>query len=234
MAGSVDPARLSAPEPADPPAASVRVLELREVDELRPSETAVVVDVLRATSTIAVALDRGAAWVRPVRSPAEARRVGEAIEDPLLVGERSRGSLEGFVDNSPATLAGMDLTGERIVLTTTNGTHALLACERAERVLAGGLVNASRLARELAGAEVALVAAGWEGDPADDDTACCRLLAQLLRGEAIDLAEGLERLEASTSARKLREHGKGDDVDLCLRPDAAPVVPELVDGRLEA
>lgn len=214
-------------EPAD-----VRVLELEETDRLDSGETAVVVDVLRASSTIAVAFGRGARSVHPVHSPEDARRTAEVLDDPLLVGERNRGSLDGFVDNSPATLDKMDLSGREIVLTTTNGTRALLACRKARRVVPGGLVNASRLAERLAGERVALVAAGWEGEPAEDDAACCAFLAELLGGGTPDLDETLEELEASTSARKLREHGKGEDVDICLSLDAAPVVPELEGDRL--
>lgn len=210
----------------------MRVLELEAIDRLRPDETAVVVDVLRATSTIAIAFTQGARSVHPVESPDHAHRRAEALDDVVLVGERNRGSLDGFVDNSPAALAEMDLTGQDVVLTTTNGTRALLASQDAERVLAGGLVNASRLAERVAGEDVALVAAGWEGRPAEDDTACCAYLAELLEGGQPDLEATLEELEASTSARKLREHGKGDDVDLCLSVDRAPVVPEFRGDRL--
>lgn len=222
------------PTVPETPAASVRVLQLAETDEIEPHEAAVMVDVLRASSTIAIALDRGAAAVHPVQTPEDARMRARDLDDAVLVGERNRGQLEGFVDNSPAKIEAMDLTGKQVVLTTTNGTRALLACERADRVIVGGLVNASRLAHALAGEDIALVAAGWEGKPASDDDACCAYLAELLRGHKPRLGETLEALEASTSAIKLREHGKGADVDLCLSLDIAPVVPELDGDRLVA
>jgi 2-phosphosulfolactate phosphatase len=224
----------AAPTPADEPADSVRVLQAAEADELDREETAVVVDVLRATSTATVALHRGAASVHPVGTPEDARRRAEALDDPLLVGERDRGSLDGFVDNSPADLAERDLTGRDVVLTTTNGTGALLAARGAGRVLAAGLVNASAVARAVAGEPVALVAAGWRGQPAEDDDACCAYLAELLHGQRPDVAAAIEELEASTSAVELRKAGKGDDVDVCLDPDAAPVVPRLDGDRLIA
>lgn len=214
---------------------SVRILQLRDADQLRPGETAVVVDVLRASTTIAVALSQGASRVHPVRTPAAARELARELDDPVLVGERDRGQLDGFVDNSPAKLASMDLEGQDVVLTTTNGTGALHAAQKtAGRVIAGSLVNASRLAEALADEPVALVAAGWRGEPAGDDDACCEYLAARLRGEAPDIDPYLQRLEASTSAVSLREHGKADDVDICLSLDAAPVLPELEDGSLRA
>ncbi len=223
---------MEAPRVPETPAESVRILQASQADQLRSDEVAIVVDVLRATSTIAVAMENGAVAVHPVTSVEAARQRGEEIDGAVLVGERDRGRLEGFVDNSPAKLAGMDLGGREVVLTTTNGTGALVAAEGAGRVLAGGLVNASRVAREVAGERVALVAAGWRGDPARDDDVCCTFLAALLRGERVSVEETVSALEESTSAVKLREAGKGADVDACLSVDTAPVVPELDGARL--
>lgn len=228
------PTATSTPTLPDEPAQSVRVLQLAETDQLEPEETAVMVDVLRASSTIAIALDRGAASVHPVETPEDARIRAKGLDDAVLVGERNRGQLEGFVDNSPAEIEDLDLSGRHVVLTTTNGTRALLACQAAGRVLVGGLVNASRLAEAVAGEAVALVAAGWEGKPASDDDVACAYLAELFQGRKPPLGQTLERLEESTSAIKLREHGKGADVDLCLSLDIAPVVPELDEDRLVA
>lgn len=211
----------------------VRILQRTEVDELRPGEVALVVDVLRATSTVAIALDRGADRVHPVKTPEAALHLAEALEDQgrevVRVGERARGPLEGFVDNSPATLAEMDLVGQDVVMTTTNGTRALLAARSATHVVAGGLVNAGALVEALEERPVALVASGWMGKPTRDDDACCEYLAARLRGQEPDLDGFMERLEASTSATKLREHGRGSDVDLCFTLDATDVVPVMAD-----
>lgn len=210
----------------------MRTLQASEAERIEPEETAVVVDVLRASTTIAVALARGASVVVPVETPEQALEVSEEFGDPVLVGERARAPLEGFVDNSPARLAELDLDGRPVVLTTTNGTGALLGARGARRVLAGSMVNASAIQAAVAGEPVALVAAGWQGRPAEDDDACCAYLAELLEGGDPDEAAALDELEASTSARKLREAGKGDDVDLCLSVDRFDVVPELEGDRL--
>lgn len=223
---------MEAPRVPETPAKDVRILQASEAEDLEADETAIVVDVLRATSTIAVALENGASAVHPVTTPEAARERGEPIEGALLVGERDRGVLDGFVDNSPAQLARMDLEGREVVLTTTNGTRALLAARGANRVLAGGLVNASRIASAVGGERVALVAAGWHGEAAEDDDACCGFLAGLLNGEAVSVEDALSSLEASTSAVKLWEAGKGADVDACLSVDTAPVVPVLEGERL--
>lgn len=215
----------------------VRILQRSEVDELREDEIALVVDVLRATSTVAIALEQGAERVHPVKTPQDALDLADRLEadghDVVRVGERARGRLEGFVDNSPATLAEMDLTGQDVVMTTTNGTRALLAAATAGRVVAGGLVNAQALIEALDGQDVALVASGWMGEPTRDDDACCEYLAARLRGEDPDLDGFIDRLEASTSATKLREHGRGADVDLCFSLDVTDVVPVMAaEGHL--
>lgn len=206
---------------------NLRTLQVSEADRLQPHETAVMVDVLRASTTIAIALHGGASRVVPVETVPEAREVAEDLDDPVLVGERDRGGLEGFVDNSPAEVAELELEGRPVVVTTTNGTRALLASQGAGRVVVGCMANAGALRAEMAGEDVALVAAGWRGAPAEDDDACCAYLAQRLAGEDPDEAATIDELEASTSARKLREAGKGEDVDLCLSVDTFPVVPEL-------
>ncbi len=211
----------------------VRILQRSQVDQLRDDEAALVVDVLRATSTVAIALDRGATRVHPVATPEAALDLAQQLEadgrQVVRVGERARGVLEGFVDNSPATLADMDLSGKEVVMTTTNGTKALLAAKPAGRVVAGGLVNAAALVEALDEDDVALVASGWMGKPTRDDDACCEYLAARLRGQDPDLDGYLDRLEASTSATKLREHGRGADVDLCFSLDVTDVVPIMGD-----
>lgn len=217
---------------ASPTVSSLRTLQAHQADKLEARETAVMVDVLRASTTITIALARGASQVVPVKTPQGAREAGERFDDPVLVGERARGALDGFVDNSPARVAELQLEGRPVVLTTTNGTRALLAAQDAGRVLVGCMANAAALQREVAGESVALVAAGWEGGAAEDDDACCAFLETLLTGQTPDLEQTLAELEASTSARKLREAGKDEDVDLCLSLDAFPVVPELEDGSL--
>jgi 2-phosphosulfolactate phosphatase len=216
----------------DATVANLRTLQASEAEQLAEDETAIVVDVLRASTTITVAVAGGAREVVPVETPDQAREVAQRFEDPVLVGERARGSLDGFVDNSPAQVAREDVDGRPVVLTTTNGTRALLASQGAGRVLVGCMANAEALRRAVAGEDVALVAAGWQGARAEDDDVCCTFLAELCTGGHPDPASTAEELERSTSARKLREAGKGEDVDVCLAYDRYAVVPELDEGSL--
>ncbi len=139
---------------------------------------AVVIDVLRASTTIATALAHGARRVRPVTGVDEARRTAAALGDGVLLGgERGGVRIEGFqLGNSPLEYTRDRIAGRQLVITTTNGTAALAACREAREVLVGAVVNAGAVAgavRRLAAAagltEVHLVCAGTDGVETGED-----------------------------------------------------------------
>ena len=137
---------------------------------------AVVIDVLRASTTIVTALAHGAARVRPVLTVEEAR-VLAAGAGVLLGGERGGLKIDGFdLGNSPREYSRDRVGGRSIVITTTNGTAALHACAGAAEVLIGAIVNrsavaaaAQTLAMEHGGCDVHLVCAGTEGAVTEED-----------------------------------------------------------------
>lgn len=138
---------------------------------------AVVIDVLRASTTIVTALAAGAGFVLPTADVEEARRQRERLPDgTLLGGERGGTRIAGFdLGNSPAEYAPAAVAGRGIVMTTTNGTAALARCTAARERLIGCLVNRRAVAAaavELAAAgngQVHLVCAGTDGVVTDED-----------------------------------------------------------------
>lgn len=137
---------------------------------------AVVLDVLRASTTIISALAHGAPWVRPVRSIDDARMA--AVRDAaVLGGERGGHRIDGFdLGNSPLEYTAASIGGRPVVITTTNGTAALHACADAAVVLIGAITNRStvaavarRLAAEHGGREIHLVCAGTDGSVTEED-----------------------------------------------------------------
>lgn len=137
---------------------------------------AVVLDVLRASTTIVTALAHGAPWVRPVLSIEEARTAAGA-DAALLGGERGGRRIDGFdLGNSPLEYTSDRIAGRPVVITTTNGTAALHACDAAAAVLIGAIINRSAVAacaRRLAVArgagEIHLVCAGTDGLVTEED-----------------------------------------------------------------
>ncbi|HSE95214.1 MAG TPA: 2-phosphosulfolactate phosphatase, partial [Methylomirabilota bacterium] len=112
--------------------------------------TAVMIDTVRASTTIVTALAHGARAVVPVATPEEARAAAaHGVDGPVLLGgERGGAPPPGFaLGNSPAEYAGAHIAGRTVVFTTTNGTRALLALTGARAVAVGGYVNAEAVSR---------------------------------------------------------------------------------------
>jgi 2-phosphosulfolactate phosphatase len=135
--------------------------------------TVVVIDVLRATTTIVHALAAGATQVFPCQDLSEARHLAAELEGPVLLGgERGGKQIAGFdLGNSPVEYGPDVVGGKSIVFSTTNGTRAMLRCKLAQRVLIGAFVNFSAVCRELAGERrIALLCAGTDGQVTREDS----------------------------------------------------------------
>ena len=162
------------------------------------------IDVLRASTTIATALARGAAVVLPRRSIDEARATAAARVGAVLGGERGGVKIGGFdLGNSPAEYTADRVAGKPVVITTTNGTAALAACHDAAEVLVGAIVNraavaatARRLAVERGCDAIHLVCAGTDGHVTEEDV--------LAAGAMLDAAGHDDELDAAACAARDR------------------------------
>jgi 2-phosphosulfolactate phosphatase len=207
--------------------------------EIRPVEVAVVVDVLRATSTIVQAFAVGYRRVVCCESIANAREL--RAPGRVLAGETGCVRPPDFeLGNSPVTMATAERRGEELVLATTNGSPAVVAAAlAAERVLVGSLLNLRAvLAAIPADAGVAVFCAGTNGRPALEDVYVAGRLASALGAELSDAARVAERmasgygapveaLAASEGAAQLRATGQERDIGWCARESVLGVVPEV-------
>lgn len=178
---------------------------------MREADTAggivVVIDVLRASTTIVTALANGAIAVRAEQT-AEAARfaadlAGRDAGACLLGGERGGLRIEGFdLGNSPREYTRARVAGRRIVTTTTNGTAAVAACPRAEAILIGALVNrraAATRSLELAVADggpprpIHLVCAGTDGEVTEEDLIAAGAIVDAARTTSLDAAAAAAR-----------------------------------------
>ena len=231
---------------------------LQEVDgHVLQDHAAIVIDVLRASSTIVAALAAGAQSIYPVVSTEEAIKLATLLgrRDALLTGERKGLKVEGFdLGNSPREFTPDTVGGKRVVMCTTNGTRALVVAAEAERVLVASFLNLSAVARAVTAAErVAVVCAGRQGRFSIDDGICAgMLLARLAESgtgalelddagrAALALAEAFGAdpgfLSGTAAGHALTDIGFGEDIAWCARVDVLDVVPELRDrviGRSE-
>ena len=198
----------------------------------------VVVDVIRATSSIAQALASGYERVLCCAEIDEARSLRTELGDEAVVGgEREGVVVDGFdVGASPREFA----RGPRaptLVLTTTNGTRAIVAAaERCEIVLLGSLLNlgAVAAAARAAGGDVAIVCSGFKGRFALDDAYCAGRIVEVLGGRPTDAALAALRLARAwpspldgLRARTYGPPGIDADIEHCARVDALTTVPRF-------
>ncbi|MGI9659322.1 MAG: 2-phosphosulfolactate phosphatase [Gaiellaceae bacterium] len=206
----------------------------------KPAPTAVVIDVLRATSTIAQALDAGYERVQCCVGVDDARALRDELGHGVLAGERQCVRIPGFdLGNSPREF--LEPADQVAILTTTNGTRALVAAaERCDLVFAASLSNLGAVATAVLGVgrDVSIVCAGVEGAFATDDAYCAGLLVTLLEGERTDAADAAVRLyesfetaedglRASQSGRNLLAAELEEDIAWCARVDSLAVVPRV-------
>lgn len=210
-------------------------------DEQASAPTGVVIDVIRATSTICQALAAGYERVLCAAEVEDARAL--AGEGVTLGGERLGVRIDGFdLGNSPAEY--LVPRTPVLAMSTTNGTRAIVtAAERCERVLVASLFNAGAVVRAVAarGENVAIFCAGVKGEPCLDDAYVAGRIAERLGWERTDAAETAVRLvhsfgsaeeafRASRSGRNLINNGPELESDIArvAREDVLDVVPRFV------
>ena len=215
----------------------------------------VIIDVLRATSTIATALHNGAQYVIPVNSVPECILIAAEVGG-ITAGERDGKIAEGLsYTNSPAAYPRSFIKNKKLVLTTTNGTKLLdMALQyKAETIITGSFPNLTAVSSYLVaqGKNVILGCAAWKDRPNIEDMlfagaviaqikqhfniSCdTSIIAEMLYNNAQpNLFEFMKNNHASHYLR-LHNFGVDDDMRYCLTPDVAPVVPLYVDGKLIA
>lgn len=212
-------------------------------------QVCVVVDVLRASTSLVTLVERGAGpiYIAPSVTSARARRYSR--DGAVMAGEEEGLAPAGFdYGNSPVELSNAQVRGRPVVFVTTNGTAAIRAVQSLGPVLVGAMRNsqavmaeASKAARE-GGVDVTIVCAGREGGFGVDDAHCAGYLAsRLLEDARYDLTDGavaalqLYRSEPDTTAAFTRAAagqnvirlGLGADVAYCAERDTSSAVPRL-------
>jgi 2-phosphosulfolactate phosphatase len=210
----------------------------------------VVIDIFRATSSICYGIENGAEAIIPVSQVEECAAYREKGLDYLLAAERDGKVVEGFdFGNSPFSYTAEKVAGKTIVLTTTNGTHALHLSRSAKRIVIGSFLNLTALSNWLKSQHenVLLVCSGWKNNFNLEDTLFAGAVIEQLK------TEGFELDDAAIAANDLFQLGKGDindylkktshserlkklgiekDIEFCLQTDVTTSIPVLEGERL--
>jgi 2-phosphosulfolactate phosphatase len=220
-------------------------------------QTAVVIDVLRATSVITTALENGAREVIPVKTVEEAQNLYAQCDTAktLRGGERNALKIEGFDhSNSPLEYKKKVVEGKSLILTTTNGTNAINNIIGADEVVLACFRNGAAVVEHIVGLshrgsrDIAIVCAGTESHFSLDDGLCAGMIIELLKQqteiETDDLGLLLHRfyneskdnlfgaLSGCYHLKRLFTMGFYDDIKFCLETNCVQTVPVLKDGKI--
>lgn len=218
-------------------------------DQVAGASVVVVVDILRATTTILAALSAGARRIIPLATVEEARALAAELaarnEPFLLAGERGGKPLPGFdLGNSPQDFLPDLVGGKTIVFTTTNGTLALKRAAQARELIAGAFGNAEVVWKHVqgAGGELVIGCAGQEGSPAQEDLLFAGWMASqakkcgyVLDRQAEAAREGWEssqadlpvRLRSVPHGRTLTQLGFASDIGFASQWDTSKGIPRF-------
>jgi 2-phosphosulfolactate phosphatase len=213
---------------------------------------AIVIDVLRATTTVVAACGAGCLGVIPVADSDAARAVaaGRPRDAVVLGGERGGEPILGFdLGNSPIEYTAERVGGRTVILTTTNGTRAMKSTGGARASAVAALTNVSAAAEWAVtqGRHVTVLCAGDDGALSLEDAVCAGLLVQrmALRAPGVELSDAAvvalrlaeyyrgrlgEVGRDSRWARRLAQRGRSADIDACLRLDTTVMVPVFEAG----
>jgi 2-phosphosulfolactate phosphatase len=222
--------------------------------QAKPADTAgrlvVIVDVLRASTTVATALGNGAKTVMPLEGADEVISRSKEFHRSqiILAGEQKMLPISGFdLGNSPQDFTKKAVEGKTILITTTNGTRALLGVQGARDIVIASYVNFTAVLAMMkvaasSNTDIAIICAGEEGGFTLEDAACAGRYVRALpkRADGMQLndaasasvliekkyGENIAKLfKDSTHGQALQEAGFGDDLAAAAKVDAYPVVP---------
>jgi 2-phosphosulfolactate phosphatase len=210
----------------------------------------VVIDIFRATSSICYGIENGAEAIIPVSQVEECAAYREKGLDYLLAAERDGSVVEGFdFGNSPFSYTKEKVAGKTIVLTTTNGTHALHLSRSAKKIVIGSFLNLTALSNWLntQNENVLLVCAGWKNNFNLEDTLFAGAVIEQLKDKGFALDDAAiaandlfqvgksdinQYLKKTSHGERLKKLGIEKDIEFCLQVDLTTAIPVLEGEKL--
>ncbi len=225
-------------------------------DDIKPekirNKTAVVIDILRATSVIITAVNNGCQKVIPVVTVEEAFELSKHDRSKyILGGERGAVKIDGFdCSNSPLEFTEEVLKDKTLIMSTTNGTKAINGCLDASHILIGGIINAAAVAQRVSelGGDVVLVNAGTDGEFSMDDFIAAGYITHIILAmkeaalsditkTALYMYENhpdlLSFIRHARHYKRIERLGLEKDVQYCCRKNIIGIVPEYINGIIK-
>ncbi len=212
----------------------------------------ITIDVVRATTSIIASLANGAKTVIPVQTLKEAKKIRKENPNYLLAGERKGIKPEGFdLDNSPMSLSKENVENKNLIMTTTNGTRALVQSKGSKWVFVGAFVNATAVAQKSIGIAsehevgISFVLAGQENHFALEDFICAGGIIKTLAENTVEFSDKAlgallafkgaknnlhENICKSKHAQELMKIGFAKDIEFACQLDLYNIVPFYQNG----
>jgi 2-phosphosulfolactate phosphatase len=208
----------------------------------------VVIDIFRATSSICYGIENGAEAIIPVSEVEECAAYREKGFDHLLAAERNGEVVAGFdFGNSPFSYTKEKVSGKSVVLTTTNGTHALHLSRKAKKIVIGSFLNLTSLCNWLKtqNESILLVCAGWKNNFNLEDTLFAGAVVEQLKEHGYTLDDPAiaandlfqigkndisQYLSKTSHGERLKKLGIEKDIAFCLQTDLTTAIP-ILDGE---
>ena len=207
----------------------------------------VIIDVLRATSTINTILYQGAKLVKPVESLEECKKLKD--EKYIIMAERMGKKVEGFdYGNSPTKIKKNQLKGSKVAITTSNGTKAIIKTKGSKISLIASFLNISKVINFInkESEDTLLVCSGWQGSPNLEDTLCAGGIISGLNdyntiSDAAHIAKKLyessknnilKEMMKSSHAKRLSSYDNILDIEFCSKLNTQPIIPILKENFL--
>lgn len=209
-----------------------------------------IIDIFRATSSICYGIENGAEAIIPVAEVEECAAYREKGVEYLLAAERDGRVVDGFnFGNSPFSYTKEKVAGKTVVLTTTNGTHALHISRSAKKIVVGSFLNLTALCGWLKeqGENTLLVCAGWKNNFNLEDTLFAGAVIEQLKGFEFKLDDAAiaandlfqvgkndinEYLKKTSHSERLKKLGIEKDIQFCLQVDLTTAIPVLDGDKL--
>jgi len=213
-------------------------------EETVQGKHAVIIDVLRATSVMTTALANGALSIRTIPDLEGVFKIKKQEPDVVLAGERNAEIVDGFdYGNSPIDMTKKNISGKHLVMSTANGSKAIAAAQKAEKIWLAAILNLQAVADRLLNEslDVVIICSGTLGRFSLDDCWAAGLLVnKLLKKQNFHLSDSAQMLALAcqqdlTPQNALKDcyhlnllvsKGRQQDVDYCLRQDILYVVPK--------
>ncbi|MEX2104727.1 MAG: 2-phosphosulfolactate phosphatase [Bacilli bacterium] len=232
----------------------IQVVVVPTVDEVISEDlynkTVIVIDVLRATSTIVTAFEHKCTEVIPVETVGQAKNLSSP--DHFLGGERFCKKITGFhFGNSPLEYTTNEIKGSKIILTTTNGTRAIHKASRGNKILIGSLLNATSCAETAISLrkDIVIICSGTRSEFALEDGLTAGAIIEMMANQGAtiqsnDFGEAMRAtylfyghdltipLSRSASGKRLIQIGLAEDILFCARLNAYHFTPYVMDNKV--